>query len=170
NGKRLFTFGTEGSGPGQLRVQVHDVAIDQQGKVYVADRGNRRIDIFDANGKFLEAWPNIYYPSCIYITKDGYVWVLSGQGDRLLKYNKQGHLLTYWGQAGPEDGQLSDPHGMSVPSDGDLYVAKYSDYGTQTIGVVKFVPKRNADKSRLVGAGFNRTLGGSTPPMSMVTH
>jgi DNA-binding beta-propeller fold protein YncE len=169
NNKRILTWGSEGSGHGQFRVQVHDVAVDQQGRVYVADRGNDRVQIFDSNGKYLDEWDNIYKPSYIYITKDNYVWVLAGQLARLLKYDKNGHLLTYWGTAGPNDGMLSDPHGMSMDSDGNLYIANYSNYGTQTIGIVKFVPKPDADKSRLVSPGFNRFLPATSAPLSM-TH
>jgi DNA-binding beta-propeller fold protein YncE len=155
NGKRLLTWGTEGPGPGQFKVQVHDVAIDQQGRVYVADRGNQRIEIFDSNGKYLDEWDNIYYPTSIYITKDGYVWVLSGQGDRLLKYDMSGHLLTYWGTHGTTGDYFDDPHAISLDAAGNLYVANYS---TQDIGVLKLVPEPNAERSRLVSPGFNRFL------------
>jgi peptidylamidoglycolate lyase len=164
NNRRVLTWGSEGSGPGQFRVQVHDVAVDQEGRVYVADRGNDRIQIFDGNGKYLTEWDNIYKPSYIYITKDGYVWVLAGQLARLLKYDKNGHLLTYWGTAGPGQGQFSDPHAMSVDQDGNLYVANYSSYATQTIGLEKFTPRPDAERSRLVAPGLNRFLPATTAP------
>jgi peptidylamidoglycolate lyase len=153
NGKFLFAWGTDGTGPGQFKVQVHDVAVDKQGHVYVADRGNDRIQVFDANGKYLDEWPNIRKPSYIHITKDGYVWVVVGMGNRIVKYDMKGKLLTAWGIYGAGPGQLDDPHDMSVDSAGNLYVAIFS---TQKVGVEKFVPKANADRSRLVGVGFNR--------------
>jgi DNA-binding beta-propeller fold protein YncE len=161
NGKRLLTWGSEGSGPGQFRVQVHDVAVDEQGRVYVADRGNNRIQVFDANGKYLDEWDNVFNPNYIYITKDHYVWVLSGQEGRLVKYDMNGHLITYWGtpaqQAyfGPAEGQFDDPHAMSMDSAGNLYVANYSE---RAVGVVKFVPNPSADRSRLVSPGVSRFL------------
>jgi peptidylamidoglycolate lyase len=159
NGKYLFQWGSDGTGPGQFKVQVHDVAVDAKGRVFVADRGNNRVQIFDANGKYLDQWPNIKAPSYIHITKDGYVWVVSGQGNRIAKYDMNGKLLTYWGMYGSFPGGLDDPHDLSVDSDGNVYVAIFS---TQKVGVEKFVPKPGADRNRLIGPGFNRTL----PPVT----
>ena len=152
NGKFLFDWGSDGSGPGQFKVQVHDVAVDKQGRVFVADRGDR-IQIFDANGKFIDQWPNIRKPSYIHITKDGALWVVSGAGNRILKYDMNGKLQTWWGMYGSGPGQLDDPHDMSVDSAGNLYLAIFS---TQKVGLEKFVPKPKADRARLVGVGFNR--------------
>jgi DNA-binding beta-propeller fold protein YncE len=159
NGKFLFAWGSEGSGPGQFKVQVHDVAIDQQGRVLVADRGNDRIQIFDQRGKYLDQWPDIKKPSFIWVTKDGYVWVVSGQGNRLLKFDRNGHRLTYWGMYGREPGEFDDPHDLSVDADGNLYVSIYS---TQKVGLEKFVPRAGADPSRLIGLAFNRSLPSAT--------
>lgn len=153
NGKFLLQFGSPGSGPGQFKVQVHDVAIDPKGRLFVADRGNRRIQIFDANGKYLDEWDNINQPSYIHITKDGYVWVVSGPGNRLAKYDMNGRLLTYWGTYGTGPGEFDDPHDMTVDAAGNLYVAIFSG---QKVGVEKFTPKPGADRSRMVGVGFNR--------------
>jgi len=160
NGKRLLTWGTKGPGHGQFQVQVHDVAVDREGRVYVADRGNKRIQIFDPNGKYLDEWDDIYYPSYIYITKDDYVWVLSGQADRLLKYDMKGQLVTYWGTHGTTGNYFDDPHALSLDADGNLYVANYT---TLDLGLLKLVPKANADRSRLVTPGLNRSLSAKAP-------
>lgn len=153
NGKFLFAWGTDGTGPGQFKVQVHDVDIDKLGRVFVADRGNDRIQIFDANGKYLDQWPHIKSPSYVHITKDDFVWVVSGQGNRIAKYDMSGKLQTYWGMYGAAPGDLDDPHDMSVDSNGTLYVSIFS---TQKVGLEKFVPRPDADKHRLVGASLNR--------------
>jgi peptidylamidoglycolate lyase len=152
NGKFLFQWGSDGTGPGQFKVDVHDVAIDKQGKVYVADRGNNRIQVFDANGKYLDQWPNVMNPSYIYITKDGYVWVVS-QRNRIAKYTMNGKLLTVFGTYGTLPGDLDDPHDMSVDPEGNLYVALFS---LQRSGLEKFTPLAGADRSRLVTSGLNR--------------
>lgn len=52
DGEWLLSWGENGSGPGQLS-QPHSIAVDARDQVYVADRGNRRIQVFDSNGKFL---------------------------------------------------------------------------------------------------------------------
>jgi DNA-binding beta-propeller fold protein YncE len=155
NGKFLLEWGSAGSGPGQFKVLVHDVAVDPKGRVFVADRGNHRIQIFDPNGKYLDEWDNITQPSYIHITQDGYVWVVCGEGNRLAKYDMDGHLLTYWGMYGVGPGQFDDPHDLSVDAAGNLYVTIFS---SQKVGIEKFVPKPDADRQRLVGLGFNRSL------------
>src|SRR5262249_55912217 len=132
NGKFLFAWGTEGKGPGQFDGQVHDVAIDKQRRIYVGDRGNNRVQIFDENGKYIEEWDNIKGPSYIHITDDNALWVVSGQGNRLAKYDLKGKLLTYWGMYGMFPGGFDDPHNISVDSAGNLYVSIYS---TQKVGI-----------------------------------
>src|SRR5262249_50000752 len=55
NGKFLKVWGRMGSGPGEFRTP-HGLAMDSQGRLFVADRGNMRIQIFDQEGKFLDEW------------------------------------------------------------------------------------------------------------------
>ncbi len=155
NGKYLFQWGSDGPGPGQFKVQVHDVAVDPKGRVFVADRGNNRVQIFDPNGKYLDEWDNIRAPSYVNITKDGSVWVVSGQGNRIAKYDMNGKLLTQFGTYGAFPGGFDDPHDMSVDAAGNLYVAIFS---TQKVGVEKYVPRPDADRSRIIGAAWARTL------------
>src|SRR5581483_7200013 len=155
DGKYLFEWGTPGNGPGQFKVEVHDVEIDPQGRVLVSDRGNDRVQIFDQNGKFLDVWPNIFKASYVHATRDGYYWVVSGQGNRLAKYDKNGKLLTYWGTRGLFPGGFDDPHDLSVDTSGNLYVSIFS---TNKVGLEKYVPKPNGDRSRMIGLGFDRSL------------
>lgn len=54
-GNYLTTWGTAGSGPGQFRVP-HSIGVDSKDWVFVSDRENNRIQIFDANGKLLRIW------------------------------------------------------------------------------------------------------------------
>jgi len=150
NGKFLMTWGTNGSGPGQFKVP-HSVAIDAQRRVYVSDRDNNRVQIFDEDGHYLDEWRGIRVPAFILATHDQAVWVLTLTNPRLLKYDLAGHLLTYWGTESrqrPFPGSLSGPHQFSVDSDGNLYIADFRN------GVLKFVPKPDADSHRLVGQPY----------------
>ncbi|MDQ2899413.1 MAG: 6-bladed beta-propeller, partial [Acidobacteriota bacterium] len=61
DGERLTQWGNKGAGDGEFNL-VHDVVLDKTGKVYVADRTNQRIQIFDGNGKFLGKWTNVGAP------------------------------------------------------------------------------------------------------------
>jgi hypothetical protein len=69
NGKFLFSWGKLGSGPGEFN-SPHGLAMDRQGRLYVADRSNSRIQIFDQQGKFLAEWRQFGRPSGIYIKGD----------------------------------------------------------------------------------------------------
>jgi DNA-binding beta-propeller fold protein YncE len=52
-----MTWGTKGNGPGEFNLP-HSIDIDRQRRVYVADRANSRIQVFDENGKYLDQWPH----------------------------------------------------------------------------------------------------------------
>jgi len=147
NGRFLMAWGTNGSGPGQFKVP-HSVAVDGQHRVYVSDRDNNRVQIFNEDGHYLDEWRNIRIPAFILATKDQAVWVLTLTTARLLKYDLQGQLLTYWGTESrqrPFPGSFSGPHQFSVDPEGNVYVADFRN------GVQKFVAKPGADMSRLVG-------------------
>jgi DNA-binding beta-propeller fold protein YncE len=148
NGKYLLEWGTKGREPGQFNL-VHDVAVDAHHRIYVADRNNNRIQIFTEKGKFLGQWRNIRSPSHLTMTKDGYVWVTAGVGNRLAKFDLNGKLQTYWGMYGRFAGGFDDPHTIDVDSAGNLYVVEV--YNNR---VEKFVPRQGADKPRLIGQKF----------------
>ncbi len=148
DGKYLMEWGSKGTAHGEFNV-VHDVAIDANHRIYVADRSNNRIQIFDETGKYIDEWTNIYNPSHITFTRDGYLWVTAGAGNRLAKFDLSGKLLTYWGMYGRFSGGFDDPHTIDVDSSGNLYVVEV--YNNR---VEKFVPREDADKSRLIGQKF----------------
>ncbi len=121
DGKYVTEWGGWGSGPGQFYLP-HNLAIDAQGRVYVTDRENRRIEVFDGNGKFLKEWPTEARVSGLFMTKDQHLWA----GDAL--FDLDGKLL----------GRLPGApggHGVVVTASGDVYLAQLN--GT----VQKFVKK-----------------------------
>ena len=69
DGKLIKTIGKKGSGPGEFDVP-HGLAMDSQGRLFVADRGNNRIQILDQDGKFIDQWPQFSRPSGIAIRND----------------------------------------------------------------------------------------------------
>lgn len=128
-GELLLSWGEPGTGPGQFNL-VHNVAVDSRGRVYVCDRHNNRIQLFDAQGKFLAEWPGLRAPSDIYISREEIAYV-SEQGeseggigpDRVSIWSLDGKLLSSWDTGGEGRGTMVDPHGIWVDSRGDIYVA-----------------------------------------------
>ncbi len=74
NGKFIKTWGRKGMGPGEFDV-VHALALDSRGRLFVADRQNNRIQIFDQDGGFIDQWFQFGRPSGIYIDKDDTIYV-----------------------------------------------------------------------------------------------
>ena len=74
-GEHIMEWGENGTGPGQFDT-VHDLAIDKDRRVYVADRSNSRIQVFTENGEFIEEWPNIVSPAGVFIDESNSVWVV----------------------------------------------------------------------------------------------
>ncbi len=147
DGNYLGTWGESGTDEGQLNI-VHNIDIDSNGYVYIGDRENHRVQIFDANGNYETQWVNMSRAAAVYIDKRGesdivYVGeyfagigsnaIGTDLGPRVSIYQTDGNLLARVGREsyGDESGRFYSPHGIAVDSKGDVYVAEvaYSDYG-----------------------------------------
>lgn len=145
DGKFLMSWGTRGSAPGEFTPSVHSVAIDNERRLYVADRGNSRIQVFDENGKFLDQWPNIRDPWHIHVATDQSIWVVDGQTNKMLKFDRSGRLLHSWGTYGQFPGAIWGVHQFTVDQEGNLYTAEAFNGRAQ-----KFRPKRGADPGKVI--------------------
>lgn len=125
DGKLLFSWGEPGGEPGQFRLP-HSVRVDRRGRVWVADRENHRIQIFEADGKFLTQWTDFVRPTDLCID-DETVYV-SELSMRIGVFTIDGRLLTRWGNPGvkKEEALLLAPHAIGVDSHGDIYVGDAS--------------------------------------------
>ena len=145
DGKYLFEWGKPGKGPGEFNL-VHSIAIDVDNqRIYISDRSNSRIQIFDLNVKYVEEWNDIRSPFYVALSTDGLVVVSDGMTQKILKYDLNGRLLYAWGTFGGYPGQLWGVHQMSVDSEGNLYVAEVFNGRPQ-----KFRPKPGADPVQLI--------------------
>ena len=146
-GTFVKAWGTRGNGPGQFS-GLHGIETDKRGRIYVADRGNKRLQIFDADGTHLDTWPNLRFPNHVLVTADQQqVWISDGTNARILKYDMNGKLLYWWGVYGTTPGTFWEMHQFSVDTEGNLYAA--DSFGGRT---QKFRPRADADRSKLVGA------------------
>jgi streptogramin lyase len=156
-GELVSEFGSVGSDPGQFDL-IHGIAVDSEGRIYVADRENNRIQVFTESGEFIEEWPDVTNPAGLYIDVDENVWVVSATLNRLVKYDKQGQLQYYFGAYGGTrggfPGGLARPHQMDVDENGVVYVASW-DGGWLN----KFTPKAGADPNKLIGRPLVLTDG-----------
>jgi DNA-binding beta-propeller fold protein YncE len=121
-GKFLMAWGKKGAGPGEFNLP-HALAMDATENLYVADRENDRIQIFDANGKFLRQFGG-FAPFGLFITADQALFVADGRANKILKMTIDGKILGSWGATGAEPGNFQMPHALSVARDGAVYVAE----------------------------------------------
>ena len=112
DGKYLLQWGKRGNGPGEFMLP-HNVVVDAQDRVYVTDRDNQRIEVFDATGKYLTEWKDTGGVSGMVITKDGNI--VAGPVLRDLTGKAIGRF--------PE---AQAAHGAAVDAAGNVYLAQLS--------------------------------------------
>jgi len=126
---------------GQFNI-AHNICCDADGWVYVADRENHRVQVFDGNGRYETQWNNMHRPSGLFLERGAeprfYVGEIGGGmavnydmpnvGPRVSIYTPKGEMLARLGErpAGREPGQFMSPHGLAVDSRGDIYVGEVS--------------------------------------------
>ena len=138
DGKLLFSWGAPGTDPGEFSI-AHNIVTDADGYVYVADRENHRIQIFDSNGKFEEQWPNVHRPCGLYISPEQHIYVgelgwgmgvqrnVPNIGPRVSVLDRRGNTLARLGNGyGTDVGQFISPHGIAVDSAKNIYVGEVS--------------------------------------------
>lgn len=133
DGEHLRHWGTKGTGDGQFNL-VHDVAVDARGRVYVCDRSNSRVQIFDSDGKFLAKWTDLGQPWGI-TSRENAIYMCDGLNERVVKLNPDGQILGVLGGPGKGPGKFHFAHNIAVDSTGAIYVAEIRNWRVQ-----KFVP------------------------------
>lgn len=123
-GELLLSWGREGTGPGEFAL-LHNVWVDKNSRVFICDRENNRIQIFNDQGEFLEEWTDLQAPGDIWVHGDTIYVVEQGRGTGISIWNPDGTLITRWrGAEGPGKGTLVAAHGLCVDSQGSIYVAE----------------------------------------------
>jgi hypothetical protein len=141
DGKLLMSWGEPGTDPGQFNI-VHNICTDADGWVYVADRENHRVQVFDGKGKYEAQWNNLHRPCGLYMHNTRSPVCYIGElgpvmgvnrnspnlGPRVSIVDHQGKLLSRFGDAhaGTAPTAFLGPHGLAVDSRGDLYVGEVS--------------------------------------------
>ena len=129
-GKQLLEIGTRGNGDGELNLP-RDVAIGNDGLLYVVDGGNFRIQVFDKDGKFVKTFGGIgrrsgqfARPKEIAVDRDGNLYVVDTAFANVQIFNTEGQLLLDVATRGEDDGpgKFMLPSGIAVDADGRIYV------------------------------------------------
>ncbi len=142
-GRFLGQWGEDGTEPGQFALP-HAIVIDSTGRVYVADRNNARIQIFDTSGHLLDVWDDRLVPWGLEITEDDHLWVCGssavphpdGTGwtiapppdQVVMKRSRAGEILFHVELESPttspsQPGQVDWVHGIAADSQGNLYLS-----------------------------------------------
>ncbi|MYN68533.1 MAG: hypothetical protein F4X11_26545 [Acidobacteria bacterium] len=121
-GELLKSWGEQGTGPSQFDTP-HSVVIDTEGMVYVADRENRRIQIFDRDGNYVKEWAYKGLPCGLYIHSDGTMYMVSGFAGEILELDENGRAVGRNGQPGRGLGEFGEAHYMTLTPNGDIWVA-----------------------------------------------
>src|SRR5437762_771987 len=160
SGKYVTTWGQKGTPPNEKRAgyfnNVHGIATDPQTRqVFVNDRQNHRVQVFDENGKYLREWSFGAPPSDIHlfiITSDRHLWAADRGTSKMLKYDLDGNFLYAFGTWGDFPGGMWGVHGLSVDPDGNFYVAEVDSGRAQ-----KYRPRPGANPAFLLGKARPRT-------------
>ena len=163
NGNWIKRWGEPGKGgehanenPGHF-INPHNIGIDRQGNVYAADRGNRRIQVFDTDGNFKRfIFLNVPYDKkrhpvlgnmptnlpdetapwtiCITNTPNQYLYTSDAEPGRIYKLSlPDGKILGVLGKSGHEIGQFNWIHGLACPDENTLYVADMNNWRVQKL-------------------------------------
>jgi hypothetical protein len=148
DGKHILSWGEYGTDPGQFNI-VHNICCDSAGRVYVADRENHRIQVFDGDGRFIEQWNNLHRACGLtMVNPDDPVFFIGelgpflaihrrypNLGPRVSIVDRHGRLQARLGgpHAGTEPGTFIAPHTGAVDSHGDLYIGEVSHSAWETV-------------------------------------
>ena len=159
NGNWVKGWGTRGRDNGQFLLP-HNLQVDRQGNVYVADRNNRRIQVFDKDGTYLRTlYLNVPYdkthhptlanlpanpanrpdetqPWALCITTNTptqYLYAVDDEPGRLYKMTLDGKILGVFGISGRQPGQFNWPHGIACPSENEIFIANMNNWRVERL-------------------------------------
>ncbi len=133
-GNWVASWGQKGAAPGEFNT-LHSIATDARGNVYVGDRGNKRIQVFDGDGKFLRAFTNVEAPWAICITPgpNQVLYTSDAPSGKVYKLDLNGGILGTFGKFGKQTGQFGWIHEIACPTENTLYVSEILNWRVQKL-------------------------------------
>jgi sugar lactone lactonase YvrE len=139
-GKFIKSWGSRGTEAGQFNT-LHSIATDVDGNVYVGDRGNRRIQVFDNEGNFKTQFTHIGAPWAICITPGPHQYLYSSNSNgtasmdngEIYKMELDGTVLGKFGTAGKLIGEFGSVHEIDCRNENELYVGEITNWRVQKL-------------------------------------
>jgi len=140
-GKFVKSWGSRGSENGQFNI-AHGIVVDAQGNVYVADSGNKRIQVFDRDGTFKTQFLNVGSPAAMCITPGAHQYLYSSNSNppedidangEIYKMELDGRIVGKFGKAGKLPKELGSVNAIDCRSENDLYVGELGNWRVQKL-------------------------------------
>jgi len=126
-GQFLLDWGTRGTAPGDFHTP-HVITLGPDGLLYMTDRENDRVQVFDQTGRVQAVWPELHSVDGLYAAPDGLIYGSTGIDRAVLRFDRKGQILDVW----VEPGLFRYPHGIAVDKAGAVYTADTGDTWTLT--------------------------------------
>ncbi len=123
-GKYLLAWGSKGTGPGEFNT-VHNIQVDSTGTVYVSDRENNRIQIFDGDGKLLRMWTHLGATQGLWITPQDELWIITHRNniENLTYDTLAGRIMRIDIKTGKILGSMESPgHWITASGAGEIFI------------------------------------------------
>lgn len=149
--------------PGTFSLPTN-VAVDKDGDVYVTDTLNNRVQIFDADGKFISMFGKngdgpgyLARPKGIAVDGDGHIWVMDAVQQRVQVFNREGQLLIYFGEPGQWPGQFSAPLDIAIDTKFNRVIT--SEQFPGRVQMFRYVTDAEAEQIRVERAKAEQATG-----------
>jgi DNA-binding beta-propeller fold protein YncE len=116
------SWGGRGALPWEFAV-AHSIVIDDAGSIYVADRENRRIVVFDEDGGFIKGWVYRGMACSLALTPDARLYMTTGFDAQIVSLDLDGHVLGVTGRSGEGPNEYGEAHDLAVRADGTIFIA-----------------------------------------------
>jgi DNA-binding beta-propeller fold protein YncE len=132
DGNFIKSWGGKGSGPGQLNLP-HSLVFDAQGLLYIADRNNARIQVFDAEGNYIRESQHPGTPCGLFMGADQHIWLAHGHTGQIMKLDLNGKVVGVMANAGTGKipGKYGEAHYIAVSARDEVFVADTLNWRVQ---------------------------------------
>jgi streptogramin lyase len=132
DGNFIKSWGGKGNGPGQFDLP-HSLVFDAQGLLYIADRNNARIQVFDADGNYIRESQHPGTPCGLFMGADQHIWLAHGHAGQIMKLDLNGKVVGAMADAGTGKipGKYGEAHYIAVSPRDEVFVADTLNWRVQ---------------------------------------